>query len=167
MILQVSRVLEKKLESKGFWKKIENRRGFGFYCRFWIESQSGNCWFWLRRGVLYDKIPMDWVGLTLLAKISKNPHLFMITPFRNRWDSPPLFKENPKKSYFFLIRKFRIGRDPPAPLLEFFWRKKTVFFMPPLSAGTFQTCPRKKAFGSGLHICSGGMPLIFVVEKLI
>ena len=50
------RVLEKKFESKGFWKKIENRRGFGFYCRFWIESQSGNCWFWLRRGVLSEEM---------------------------------------------------------------------------------------------------------------
>ena len=48
------RVLEKKFESKGFWKKIENQRGFGIYCRFWIESQSGICWFWLRRGVLLD-----------------------------------------------------------------------------------------------------------------
>ena len=34
VILQVSRVLEKNWSQKGFEKKIENRRGFGFYCRF-------------------------------------------------------------------------------------------------------------------------------------
>ena len=49
-------------------KKIENRRGFGFYCRFWIESQSGNCWFWLRRGVLNEIIPpFSWIFLGKMA----------------------------------------------------------------------------------------------------
>ena len=35
--------------------QCDTRRGFGFYCRFWIESPSGICWFWLRRGVLFQK----------------------------------------------------------------------------------------------------------------
>ena len=40
----------------------------------------------------------------------------------------PLFQKNLS---FFLIRKFWIWRDPPAPLLDFL-RKKQYFFMPPL-----------------------------------
>ena len=41
---------------------------------------------------------------------------------------PPFQKKIPKKSQFFLIRKFRIRRDPSPPLSEFFWRKKNSFF---------------------------------------
>ena len=41
---------------------------------------------------------------------------------------PPFVKKIPKKSHFFLIRKFWIRRDPPPPLSEFFWKKPVFFF---------------------------------------
>ena len=78
--------------------------------------------------IFVDKIPMDWVRTPLLAKISKNPQFFMMTPFWIMWDLPPPFEKNPKKSQFFLIRKFWIRRDPPAPLSEFFSEKNCLFF---------------------------------------
>ena len=71
----------------------------------------------------------------------------------SRFSSPTLLREkNPKKSHFFLIRKFRILRDPPAPLSEFF-RKKTVFFlMPPLRRCFFLGVFLIKYFETGLQL---------------
>ena len=43
----------------------------------------------------------------------------MITPFWNMWDPHPFEEKSPKNLSFFLIRKFWIGRDPPAPLSDF------------------------------------------------
>ena len=48
--------------------------------------------------------------------------------------SRPPFTKSSKKSQFFLIRKFRIGRDPPLP---FRWFSKKIFLVPPLNIGLF------------------------------
>ena len=77
---------------------------------------------------------MDWVRPPLLTKIFKNPLFYDKTLLKKVRPLPPL-KKNPKKSNFFLIRKFWIGRDPPAPLSEFFWKKtknSLFFLMPPI-----------------------------------
>ena len=44
----------KKFNVGGVLEKIESQRGLEFHWGFWIESPSGICWFWLRRGVLLD-----------------------------------------------------------------------------------------------------------------
>ena len=46
-----------------------------------------------------------------------------------RWDPPPPWS---KKSEYFLIRIFWIGRDPPAPLLTESQKNPVFFFTPPL-----------------------------------
>ena len=66
--IRVHRVLKKKIE---IW------RGFGFYCRFWIESPSGICWFWLRRGVLKSKDDMVFfIMLGCEGLVSSSQHGF-------------------------------------------------------------------------------------------
>ena len=44
----------KKINVSGVLEKIESQQSLEFHWGFWIESPSGICWFWLRRGVLLD-----------------------------------------------------------------------------------------------------------------
>ena len=77
---------------------------------------------------------MDWLRPPLLAKISKNPQFFMITPFWNRWDPPPFVKKIPKKSQFFSDKEILDSARPPSPPFGVFLKKKNslFFLMPPL-----------------------------------
>ena len=74
----------------------------------------------------FYKTPLFWYIMT------KNLSFSDKTPLD--WVRPPPWS---KKSEYFLIRIFWIGRDPPAPLLTKSKKKQYFFFTPPLRAEIF------------------------------
>ena len=114
-----------------FWKISEIQRPQFFLIRKFWNWQDPPPSFGKKFRIFFSFLWKNPYGLGETPPFGKNiqesPALYDNTLLE--YVRPPPFKKKIQKNLsFFLIRKFRIRRDPPAPLSEFFW-KKTVFFL--------------------------------------